>query len=271
MKKIYLTFIVLCSFYGCQDVIEVEVPIDSPRLVIDAVIRMSNLDQPNTVVQIKASVTSSFFDEIEPAELSTISITNLDSNTTVSLTEQTPGSGIYRADIPTNRLTDGSSRLSISYQGQTYEAETSFVPSVPIDELRQGTSTLFTGDETEIVLTFTDVPNRVDFYLFDFDFDEYLVSEDTFYPGQLFQFSYFYDQELQPQTVLDIEILGVDEQFYNYMNQVILQSGGDQGPFQSPAATVKGNIVNITDPDNFALGYFAISQTYTASLQIAEN
>ena len=222
MKKLILSTFVLLSLYGCQDVIDIDVPVDSPRLVIDAVIRMSNLDAPNTVVQIKASVTSSFFDEVEPAALSSISITNLESNTTVSLTEQSPGDGIYRADIPTNSLTEGISRLEISYQNQMYEAETSFVPSVPIDDLRQGTSTLFTGDETEIILTFTDVADRVDFYLFDFDFDEYLVSEDTFYPGQPFEFSYFYDQELQPQTVIDIGILGVDEQFYNYMNQVQL-------------------------------------------------
>ncbi|MFH6604231.1 DUF4249 family protein [Maribacter algicola] len=271
MKKLTLALAIFLALSGCQDVIEVDVPVDSPRLVIDAVLRMDNIDQPNTVVQIRASVTSSFFDEINPAVLNSISITNLESNTVVNLTEQTPGSGIYRADIPTNRLVEGTSRLSINYRDELYEAEAIFVPSAPIDELRQGTSTLFTGEETEIVLTFTDAPDRVDFYLFDFDFNEYLVSEDTFYPGQPFQFSYFYDSELAPQTILDISILGVDEQFYNYMNQIILQSGGEQGPFQTPAATVKGNIVNITNPDNFALGYFAISQAFTASLEVAEN
>ncbi len=271
MKKLILSIVILFTLYGCQDVIEVDVPMDSPRLVIDAVLRMDNIAQPNTVVQIKASVTSSFFDEIKPAPLNSISITNLESNTTVDLTEQTPGSGIYRADIPTNRLVEGTSRLSIDYQGELYEAEAVFVPSVPIDELRQGTATLFSGEETEVILTFTDAPDRVDFYLFDFDFNEYLVSEDTFYPGQPFQFSYFYDSELAPQTILDISILGVDEQFYNYMNQVIMQSSGDQGPFQTPAATVKGNIVNISNPDNFALGYFAVSQVFTASLKVAEN
>ena len=270
MKKFIVYSFFLCFLFGCQDVIEVDVPIDSPRLVVDAVIRMSNLEQPNTVVQVKASVTSSFFDEIEPATLNAISITNLASNTTVNLIEQTPGSGDYRAEIPTNRLIEGTSKLSIDFQNQNYEAETSFVPSVPITDLRQGTTTLFTGDETEIILTFTDAPDRVDFYLFDFDFNEYLVSEDTFYPGQPFQFSYFYDQDLQPQTVLNIGLLGVNEQLYNYMNQEILQSGGDQGPFQSPAATVKGNIINTTAPDNFALGYFAISQIYTDSIKIEE-
>lgn len=271
MRKLFLSFLVLCSLNGCQDVIEVDVPVDSPRLVIDAVLRMSDLDQPNTVVQIRASVTSSFFDEVEPAALNTITITNLDSNNTFSLLEQQPGSGIYRADIPTNRLEEGLLQLTVDYQNQVYQAQTSFVPSVPFDDLRQGTSTLFTGDETEVILSFTDAPDRVDFYLFDFDFDEYLVSEDTFYPGQPFEFSYFYDQELQPNTIVDVGILGIDEPFYSYMTQLIVQSGGDQGPFQTPAATVKGNIINTSNPDDFALGYFAVCQTFTASLQIEEN
>ncbi|WKX75387.1 hypothetical protein [Zobellia laminariae] len=82
---------------------------------------------------------------------------------------------------------------------------------------------------------------------------------------------------------IDISILGVDRAFYNYMNQIIVQSGGDQGPFQTPSATVRGNILNVTniedlsdldnlassiDQENFALGYFAVCQTFTKSITI---
>ncbi|WP_273567210.1 DUF4249 family protein [Maribacter halichondriae] len=270
MRKLVLFFLFLGFLFGCQDVIEVEVPTDSPRLVIDAVVRIDDLEQSNTILTVKASETSSFFGEITPAQLNTILIENSASNFSMVLVEEVAGSGIYLAEVPTTELTAGPLRLSIDYNGQSYQAETSFVPSVPIDELRQGTTTLF-GDETEIILSFTDIPDSVDFYLFDFDFDQYLVSEDTFYPGQSFQFSYFYDEDLEPQNIVNVSILGIDEQFYNYMNQVIVQSGGDQGPFQTPSATVKGNIVNNTDPENFALGYFAVCQTFTESLEIAEN
>ena len=67
------------------------------------------------------------------------------------------------------------------------------------------------------------------------------------------------------------------------MNQIIVQSGGDQGPFQTPAATVRGNIINVTGidndevvdnverSDNFALGYFAIVEEYTDSITITNN
>ncbi|MGB5555229.1 MAG: DUF4249 family protein [Flavobacteriaceae bacterium] len=271
MKKNSLLFVLLAFIYGCQDVIEVEVPTDAPRLVIDAIVRMDNLDQTTTIVTVKASETSSFFEEISPAQLTAISLVNIEANLSFVLTQEVAGSGIYKAEVPTIRLTQGQLRLSIDYNEQSYVAETTFVPTVPIDTLQQGTTTLFTGNETEIILSFTDAPDRTDFYLFDFDFNQYLVSEDTFYPGQSFRFSYFYDQDLKPQMELDISLIGVNEQLYNYMNQVIVQSGGDQGPFQTPSATVKGNIVNLTDSENFALGFFAICQTYTETLEIVEN
>jgi hypothetical protein len=32
------------------------------------------------------------------------------------------------------------------------------------------------------------------------------------------------------------------------------------GPFQSPPATVRGNIINTTDKANYPLGYFSLSE-----------
>lgn len=264
----FFSLLIGCILIGCQDVIEVEVPIDEPRLVIDGLIRLNDTESLTTLVQIKANVTSSFFENIQPVKLDGILLLNLESGNSETLSEIS--SGIYQKSVPTKLLTEGELLLLIQYNDQEYQATTTYVPAVPIDNLTQGTNTLFTGDETEIVVSFTDAPDRVDFYLFDFGFDEYLVSEDTFYLGQSFEFSYFYDGELRTGTELNISILGVDEPFYNYMTQLIVQSGGDQGPFQTPAATVKGNIVNSTDPDNFALGYFAVSQTYTSTLEIVE-
>ena len=173
--------------------------------------------------------------------------------------------------------------LFIQHEGSRYAARTTYVPAVPIEKLDQGDATLFSGEETEIIVAFDDQPNRTDFYLFDFDFNEYLVTEDTFYPGRTFEFSYFYDDDVKEGMTIDVSILGVDRAFYNYMNQIIIQSGGDQGPFQTPSATVRGNILNVTniedlsdldnlassiDQENFALGYFAVCQTFSKSITI---
>ena len=64
------------------------------------------------------------------------------------------------------------------------------------------------------------------------------------------------------------------------MSQLIEQTEDSQGPFQTPIATVRGNIFDITGLDNieifdnverpndFPLGYFAIVQEYKQTLII---
>ena len=228
------------------------------------------------MVQIRASLTSSFFEEVPPAQLQEITITNTESGAILNLEESIPNTGIYENEWDLQELTQGELELNIEYSGQTYLAKTKFVPTVPLDSLEQGTTTLFGDDETEVILTFTDNGERDDYYLFDFDFGEYLVSEDEFYQGKRFQFSFFYDSKLEDDRLVTISILGIDQDLFNYMNQLIQQSGEDTGPFSTPATTVKGNIVNVTgstnndsiDHDSFALGYFAVCQAFSDTLLI---
>ncbi|MEZ4971638.1 MAG: DUF4249 family protein [Flavobacteriaceae bacterium] len=275
MKNI-LILIACIIAYGCQDVIEVELPTEESRLVIDALIRLEDMDSPSVTVQIKASLTSSFFEKVMPAQLQEITITNMVSGAVLTLEESIPDTGIYENVWDMQELTQGEVELNIQYNGQSYMARTIFVPTVPLDSLEQGTTTLFGDDETEVILTFTDNGERDDYYLFDFDFGEYLVSEDEFYQGKQFQFSFFYDSKLEDEKLVTIRILGIDQDLFNYMNQLIQQSGADTGPFSTPATTVRGNIINVSDTaesnitvnNNFALGYFAICQTFSDTLLI---
>ncbi|MGJ8735923.1 DUF4249 family protein [Zobellia laminariae] len=284
MKKLIYILCMLPIFTACEDVIEVEVPTDKARLTVDALMRIDTT-QPSTnyYAEVKVSVSSNFFETIEPAILEQISITNLASQENIPLFETFIGSGVYQSETTVDFMTSGELILFIQHEGSRYAARTTYVPAVPIKKLEQGDATLFSGEETEIIVAFDDQPNQTDFYLFDFDFNEYLVTEDTFYPGSTFEFSYFYDDDVKEDMTIDISILGVDRAFYNYMNQIIVQSGGDQGPFQTPSATVRGNILNVTniedlsdldnlassiDQENFALGYFAVCQTFTKSITI---
>ncbi len=284
MKKIILLLGIIISFSSCEDVIEIDLPEDDARIAIDALIRLDTTEA-FTTVSIKASLTSGFFNEVTPAEISNVAIINgtyvptsaLDFNV-VPLNEVSPG--VYEGSKQTNFFTEGEITLAFTHEDQSYIALTRFVPSAPITKLEQGTQTLFSGDETELIIAFDDAPNRDDFYLVDLDFDEFLVTEDEFYQGQKFEFSYFYDEGVDPGQEVNIGLLGVDESFFNYMNQLIVQAGGDQGPFQTPAATVRGNIINVTnidnintfdnveDPNNFALGYFAVVQEFKQSIVI---
>jgi hypothetical protein len=46
---------------------------------------------------------------------------------------------------------------------------------------------------------------------------------------------------------------------------ILLDVAGSNGgsPFATPPATVRGNIINQTNNDNFALGYFQLSEMDT--------
>jgi len=296
MKKLGYIILVAGMLLGCEDVVEIDVPIDDPRLTVDALFRIDAAEELQTV-QIRAGITSGFFSDLQTADLEEISLVNLDyepadaSDSRILEMEQV-APGVYEASKGTSYFTNGELRVFIQYEGQQYIAATSFIPTSDIEELVQGDGNLFGGDDTEIVVSFVDTPGRRDFYLFDLDFNEYLATEDIFYPGQRFEFSYFYDDTVSPGMDVTISILGIDFQLYNYMNQVIAQADGSSaGPFQTPSATVRGNIINVTDlgidsieataaienidalegidnTDNFALGYFAISQTFTKSITV---
>ena len=291
----FLGVLFIWTIFGCEDVIEVEAPGEAPRLIVDGLIRVDTT-QPYLPVRIKVTETNSFFEEIPVTELERIVILVQEEEDgifgptgDVILKELTPGSGIYEPDtvnvderIPTAAIENDKLLYSliIEHKDRKYIAQTRYVPTVPIDHLEQGTGTLFEGDETEVLVTFTDVPDRRDYYLFDFDFNEYLVTEDEFYQGQQFQFSYFYDRKLEAGREIDISIVGADQEFYNYMSRIIEQTEQNFGFFETPRATVRGNVFDITGLDNidvvdntdrpndFPLGYFAIVQEFKDTLLI---
>lgn len=282
MKNFIFIVSILLLLSSCEDVVSIDTPSEAPRLIIDAIIRV---DLSNAKpIRVKVSETNAFFDEIPTTNLEGITMTNLETNQSiVDFIEISPESGIYEPldGTTTTALATGDWVLQVNHKDQRYLARTSFVPTVPIDTIIQGTNTFFDEDDTEIIVTFTDDETRNDFYLFDFDFDEFLVTEDQFYQGQEFSFSYFYEDGIAPGEEIEVSLMGVDQQLFNFMNQLIDQSDSQGfGPFDTPAATVRGNIINVTEidnidffdnvdqTDNFALGYFAIVETYKKKITI---
>jgi hypothetical protein len=272
------------------------VPEEPPRLIVNGLIRV-DVQEAFVPIRIALTESSSFFEElpVTQAENALIVVERFDEEgslietLTSSLAEESPGSGIYIPDpdatfdqrIPTIFLNERVRfSLQLSHRERQYLAQTWYQPVVPIDFLLQGRATLFEGDETEVLVAFTDPLGPGDYYLFDFGRAAYLVTEDTFYDGQFFQFSYFYEDPIAPGTEVVISIMGADLTFYNYMDLLIDQSGDSQGPFQTPVATVRGNVVDVTGLDNqdrfdntdrpgvFPLGYFAVVQEEKSRLVI---
>lgn len=277
MKRLLFILSVLSLIWSsCQEVITVELPNQEPKLIVDALIRIDTTIS-STLITVSIRQTSDFFGEISPVSVDQITMSNLDNpgnNTDQVLDETEPGSGIYQQFFSTEELARDRWFLQINYQGEFYVAESLMQYSVPIDQLTIGDGSLFSGDVTEILVRYSDIGGREDYYLFDYGNDDFFASEDVFYDGQQFEFSYFYDEQFNPGDTLTVSIMGIDRDFFNYMNLLREQSEGGFGPFATPAVSVRGNLINATDinnndnynnvndPDNYALGYFAIVQEY---------
>lgn len=281
MKRLLFILPVLSLIWSsCQEVITVELPNQEPKLIVDALIRIDT-SVSSTLVSVAIRQTSDFFGEISPVSVDQITMSNLDNpgnNTDQVLDETEPGSGIYQQFFSTEELARDRWFLQINYQGEFYVAESLMQYSVPIDQLTIGDGSLFTEESTELLVRYTDIADREDYYLFDYGNDDFFASEDVFYDGQQFEFSYFYEEQFDPGDTLTVSIMGIDRDFFNYMNLLREQNEGGFGPFATPAVSVRGNLINATDidnnnnynnvndPDNFALGYFAIVQEYQESI-----
>ena len=298
MKSVFSLWVLVFILFSCEDVVDVDLPETQTRLIVDGLIRVDTTEQ-FLPVRIKFSETNDFFSDISPTQVESAQIVYgvpnpdapelFDFLATSVLAEESPGSGIYVPDpnftsdqrIPTASVTaETIFILLVTHNDRNYLARTPYSQTVPIDNITQGTDVLFDEEDTEIVITITDKPDEDNFYVFDFGFGEFLALDDQFIDGQEFEFSYFFDENLEPNDIAQISILGADLDFFNYMNLLIEQTDSNRGVFDTPAITVRGNVFDITDLDNvnvldnverpelFALGYFAVVQEFKDAITI---
>ena len=143
--KNYIYILVLCLLtFSCEDVIEIDAPSEKPKLNIDALVRVDT-SKARTAVKLNAGLTSSFFNDIQAAELSQIYITNLKSELNLVLRESEPG--VYVGIEDTSFFTDGELVLLIEHLDQKYAARATFIEASPITKLEQGDGSLFEGNE----------------------------------------------------------------------------------------------------------------------------
>ncbi|MCL6265626.1 DUF4249 family protein [Flagellimonas myxillae] len=290
-------FLLIAVFVcACEDVVDVDLPQNESRLIVNGIVRVDP-SQEFLPIKIAVTETNGFFEEptITTLESAVILVgepnpdaPDLFNLSTKILKELTPGSGVYEPDtvyvderIQTRFLTPNTVFfLIVEHKGNKYLAQSSYTRTVPIDQLELGTETLFDEDDTEIKLTITDVPEEKNYFVFDFGFGEFLALDDQFIDGQQFEFSYFYQKDLEVGQEVEISVLGADQEFHNYMDLLVEQTQNDGGVFETPAATVRGNVFDITGldninifdnvgrPESFALGYFAVVEEFKQTLTI---
>jgi hypothetical protein len=262
MKKRTYIFVIFSILFSCEDVIDVELNDADPRLVVEASIDWFKNTTGNEQ-SIKLSLSAPFFDESTPAANGAIIQITATNNNTFNFIED-GNTGIYRNTnfIP---VIDQDYTLTINFNGDTYSATENLKSVVPIDFIEQNNEGGFSGEDIELKAFYTDPANIDNYYFFEFITEISLVPDldvfdDTFTDGNQI-FGFFSEEDLVAGDEVIIRNYGISEQFYEFMF-VLLQQGSDDGggPFETQPATVRGNCVNITNPDNFPFGYFRLSE-----------
>ncbi|GAA4811868.1 DUF4249 domain-containing protein [Litoribaculum gwangyangense] len=268
MKKV-LVIILGLLMVSCEDVIDINLNNAQPRLVIDASMNwLKGTDGSNQTI--KLTLTAPFFDKnIPPATGATVTVTDSNNNTFNFIEEGI--SGIYKNNSFIPEI-NGIYNLTINYNSEIYTASETLIPTVPIEFVEQKNEGGFTGDEIEIKAYYTDPLDMDNFYLFEFlvnskSIKQLEVYDDEFTDGNQI-FAFYSDENLEAGDELIIRNLGISRRHYEFMN-ILLQQTDDQSgdPFQTQPATVRGNCINQTNPENYPFGYFRVSEvdelTYT--------
>ena len=264
MKNIQLFFVILIAllFNSCEDVIKVDLNTSPPKLVIEASINWlkgtTGKDQ-----KIKLTTTTGYYSTTIPKVSGATVFVKNSSNVIFNFVEK-PKTGEY---ICTNFVPqiNETYELTVINAGQTYTATETLKSVAPITKIVQTNQSGFTGNETEIKAFFNDTPNEDNYYLYRYIdsnklISNYFVDEDKFFQGNEF-FSISQNSDLKAGDKFEISHFGISKAYFNYMSILVSIAGKSNGsPFQSPPATIRGNIINTTNFDNYPLGYFSVSE-----------
>lgn len=264
MQKITFFFIIIASILlvSCEDVIDVKLNTAPPKLVIQGTINWQKGTSGNQQ-RIKLTTTTDYFSNVIPiVSGATVQVTN--SSNVVFVFIEKPNSGEYICSnfVP---VINETYTLTISNKGQIYTATETLQPVAPITKIVQKNNTGFTGKEIEIKAFYNDPANTANYYLYKYVYSSQVksnlyVDQDDFFDGNEF-FSLSQNEELKTGDKIEITHYGISKAYYNYMSVLVSIAGNNGGgPFQSPPATVRGNIINTTDKANYPLGYFALNE-----------
>lgn len=272
MKNIFIHISLVISLLisSCTDVIDVEVPFAGPNLVVEASIAWQKGTIGN-VQTVKLSELKPYFDSTTSTIVkgATVKVTNDSNGKEVYFIDQNNGNYTTTAFIP---VVNQSYTLEVVHRGETFIGRETLTPVVKIDRVDQSTENGFSPNAIEVNIYFRDPVDQENYYLTIFQERKDLLPtlldvSDEFTNGN--EMRIFYEKfdneetgekELQPGDIVDIKFYGVSKTYYNYIRLLIEQNRNGGGPFSTIPAPLKGNCININDPDNSALGYFRLTE-----------
>ena len=272
-KLVILLFVM--SLASCEDVIDVDVQTAPSRLVIEASLDWEK-GTTGSNQAIKLSKSTPYFDTTTNTGVTnaSVKVTNDNDNTEFVFAHQSNGVYVTTGFIP---IANQSYTLEVIYNGETYTANETLTTVTDITNITQSREDGFNDEDLEVKVIFTDPEDEENYYLFKFQRQGDLLpilenGDDEFANGN--KITWWYEKEeddetdkieaFMPGDIVNIELYGISEAFSNYIGILIEQSEG-AGLFSTTPVPLRGNCINTTNADNYAFGYFRLTQVVKTS------
>lgn len=262
---------------SCEDVIDVTVPTSAPRLVIEA-----SLDwQKGTIGNeqtIKLSTSTPYFTDNRNSAVTnaTVTVTNIDSGVVYNFVNQNDGNYTINNFEP---IIGNTYNLEVIYNNERYTASEQLISVSPIKRVEQSLEGGFDDEVLDVSIFWDDPADEENYYLLVFYEQGDVVATFEDFPDEFVngnELDEFFEKdreddddqaEFNPGDVVELSLYGTSKSFDRYVSLLIEQydEGGD--PFSTIPGKLKGNCINEDNPDNYAFGYFRLSEfdtvTYT--------
>ncbi|MWB94103.1 DUF4249 family protein [Flavobacterium sp. GA093] len=247
-------------FSSCEDVVNLDLETGETKLVIDAEIIWLKGTSGNEQV-IKISKTAPYYDNVTPkVSGAQVRIENSDGEV-FTFNETEPGSYVCTNFVP---VVNTDYTLYVEAEGQSFTASERLISSTSIERVEQNIVPDFGGeDQIELTFYYKDPANEVNYYLTDYQsdfllFPEYELTDDELFNGNEISTRFSDDDDMESGDTVVITHRGISKNFHNYMNLILEVYGGS--PFSIPPGNIRGNIVNTSDSNNYAFGYFRLCE-----------
>lgn len=253
------SFLLIFVCISCEDVIEVDLENGNAELVVDAeILWIDGTAGENQFIYL-SRLTDFYNEETTKVSNARVTIKNEAGTPFIFSETETPGTYVCTNFIPE---IEKEYRLEIIVDDETYTATETMVASPQINRVEQYEDGGFFGDENQLSIFYNDPADEKNYYLTKFhaeflQFSRYELTDDDLFNGNEIEES-FSDEDLDSGDVITITFRGVSEQFYNYVELIMETTYAN--PFGTPPSNIRGNVINETNPDNPAFGYFRLSE-----------
>ena len=253
--------------FSCTEAIDLTVPTESPRLVIEASLDWEKGTLGNNQT-IKLSLSTPYYDTApNPVSGASVMVENATNGDVFIFNDQQDGSYTTTNFVP---IINNTYNLEVIYNSETYTAIETLISVSELNRIEQSLEGGSDEEELDLTIYFDDPANEVNFYYITFLEGENLlptreIMSDEFTNGNEMSLLYEEDpaeeeDQILPGDMVDIYLFGISETYYDFLNRLIEQANSAGDPFATVPTRLKGNFTNLENPENYAFGYFRVTE-----------